>query len=220
MPTSYSWNLPAGWSGNSTTDSITVTVGSDPGMISITANGNCGSSIAQTLDVTVTSAPPQPGLITGADSVCQGAMATYSVNPVTGATSYTWDLPAGWSGISNSNSITIQAGLNLGSLSVIANNNCGASLPQTKMLITNSIPPKPAVIYGNDTVCEGSSQTYFIDSVPGATGYAWDLTFGTAFGFDTTRAYYHNCFYIGYPDDFITVAAITIVVIATCSRYR
>jgi len=204
--TSYSWNLPPGWSGNSTTNSITVTAGSIPGFISVSVNSNCGSSIAQELEVIVNSGPPQPGLIIGADSVCQGTMKTYSVNPVIGATSYTWNLPAGWSGISNSNSITIQAGLNGGSLSVVANNNCGASVPQTKMLTTNSIPAKPAIIYGNNTVCEGSSQTYFIDPVIGATGYAWDLTFGTSFGFNTTSITI-TAHHSGYPDDFITVSA-------------
>ncbi|HEX6849470.1 MAG TPA: T9SS type A sorting domain-containing protein [Chitinophagaceae bacterium] len=204
--TSYSWNLPAGWSGNSTTDSITVTVGSDPGIISVTANGSCGSSYAQTLDISINSTPSQPGLIIGSDSVCQSTSQLYSVNPVNGATSYTWSLPTGWSGLSNSNSITVQTGSNIGSISVVANNDCGVSIPQALIVTTKSVPAIPGLINGNDTVCEGSSQTYFIDSVPGAAGYTWDLTFGTAFGFDSTSITITPQ-YSGYPQDFITVAA-------------
>jgi hypothetical protein len=81
---------------------------------------------------------------------------------------------------------------------VTANTNCAASLPQTKALIANPIPAKPGIIYGNDTVCEGSTQTYFIDSVVGATGYAWDLTFGSAFGFDSTTITI-TALHSGYP---------------------
>ena len=204
---SYSWTLPQGWSGSSTTNSITVITGSNSGIIAVSAaTSNCSSGVAQTLDVTVNSGPQQPGLIIGADSVCQGTTEIYSVNPVPGATSYTWNLPAGWSGNSNSNSISAQAGLNGGIISVTANTSCAASLPQTKALITNPFPAKPGIIYGNDTVCEGSTQTYFIDSVVGATGYAWDLTFGTAFGFDSTSITI-TALHSGYPDDFITVSA-------------
>jgi hypothetical protein len=131
---------------------------------------------------------------------------TYSITPVPGATYYTWSLPNSWSGSSTSSNINVTAGSNNGVISVVAINACGASLLQTKMLTTNSIPAKPTIIYGNDTVCEGSSQTYFVDQVPGATTYAWDLTFGTAFGFDSTGITI-TALDSGYPDDFITVSA-------------
>jgi hypothetical protein len=48
---SYTWTLPAGWSGSSTTDSITVTAGSSPGTITVAGNFTCGSSAAQSIDV-------------------------------------------------------------------------------------------------------------------------------------------------------------------------
>jgi hypothetical protein len=204
--TYYTWNLPQGWIGTSTTSSITTIAGTSDGPISVIANNTCGSSNTQTLEIAIDSLPPQPGLITGSDSLCQLTSQLYSINPVNGATSYTWNLPAGWSGISNSNSIIAEAGSNNGSLSVVANNNCGASVPQTMFITTMSAPAMPALINGNDTVCEGSAQTYFIDPVPGATGYAWDLTFGTAFGYDSTIITItpqHS----GYVDDFITVSA-------------
>jgi hypothetical protein len=55
--TSYSWTLPSGWRGTSTTNSITATIGSNGGNITVTANNACGNSVAQTLAITVNPLP-------------------------------------------------------------------------------------------------------------------------------------------------------------------
>ena len=203
----YTWNLPIGWTGNSTSTSITVYTGTNGGLISVVANNSCGNSIAQTINVTVDSGPQQPGIINGNDTICTGSTQTYFIDPVAGAASYIWNLPAGWSGISNSPTITVQAGSNSGSISVVANSNCGASVPQTMFITSKSTPAMPALIYGSDTICDGSTQTYFIDPVPEATGYAWDFTFGTAIGVASTEITItaHNA--VVNPGDFITVSA-------------
>jgi hypothetical protein len=83
------------------------------------SNGSCGS------------APAQPGTITGNTSVTAGSSQTYSVAAVSGATSYTWTLPSGWSGTSTSTSINTTAGSTGGNISVKANNSCGASTART-----------------------------------------------------------------------------------------
>jgi hypothetical protein len=77
------------------------------------------------------SVPAQPGTITGNTSVASGSSQTYSVAAVSGATSYTWTLPSGWSGSSTSASITTSAGTVGGNISVKANNACGASTART-----------------------------------------------------------------------------------------
>src|SRR5690606_9150123 len=51
--TSYTWTLPSGWTGSSTSNSITVNVGASGGTISVVANSSCGSSAASTLNVNV-----------------------------------------------------------------------------------------------------------------------------------------------------------------------
>jgi hypothetical protein len=57
--TSYEWTLPSGsgWTGSSTTNSITVTVGTLGGDISVKAKNSCGSSGAQTQTLTVIVCP-------------------------------------------------------------------------------------------------------------------------------------------------------------------
>src|SRR6185369_10169639 len=96
---SYTWTLPAGWTGSSTTNSISATVGSAGGTISVTASNGCGTSTARTLSVSIGdgTAPAKPGAITisgGSAKVCPGDTRTYSVANVAGIT-YNWTAPAG-----------------------------------------------------------------------------------------------------------------------------
>lgn len=53
--TSYTWTLPSGWTGSSSSTSISATAGSSGGTISVKANNDCGSSAASNLNVTVES---------------------------------------------------------------------------------------------------------------------------------------------------------------------
>lgn len=65
--TSYIWTIPGGWSGASTTTSITVNVGTSPGAISVAAVNNCGTSNAQVYTATIFTATITPQ---GALNVC------------------------------------------------------------------------------------------------------------------------------------------------------
>jgi len=55
--TSYTWTLPSGWSGSSTSTSIYTTAGASGGTISITADNSCGSGVPRTLNIVLTSKP-------------------------------------------------------------------------------------------------------------------------------------------------------------------
>ena len=176
--TSYTWTLPGGWTGTSTTTSINATASSTSGNVSVTANNGSCSSLAKTLAVTVTSLPAQPGTITGSAAICSGTLNTYSITAVGGATSYTWTLPAGWTGTSTTNSINATASTTSGNVSVTANNTC-TSLAQTlAVTINNSIPAQPGAITGSATICSGTLNTYSIAAVSGATSYTWTLPGG------------------------------------------
>jgi len=49
---SYTWTLPSGWTGTSTTSTINTTAGNNGGVISVTVNYPCGPSTSQSLTVT------------------------------------------------------------------------------------------------------------------------------------------------------------------------
>ena len=184
--TSYTWTLPSGWTGSSTSNTINTTAGSTGGTISVTANNSCGKSLAQTLAVTVNNPPSQPGNISGNTTVCQNSSQTYSISPVSGASSYTWTLPAGWLGTSTTTSIIASVGSSGGTISVTANNTCGSSTPRTLSVSVNPIPAQPGTISGNTVACQGSSQIYSISPISGATSYTWTLPGGWSGSSTTT----------------------------------
>ncbi len=103
---------------------------------------------------------------------------TYSVTAVPGAAGYTWTLPSGWSGTSNTNSITVSTGNTGGNLLVKATNTCGSSTDQSLSVTVNLIPAQPGPITGNITATAGQNTDYSITPVSGATNYNWILFTG------------------------------------------
>lgn len=176
--TTYAWSLPSGWVGSSTTNSITVTPGTSAGAIQVTATTSCGTSVPQTRAVVFGSAPAAPGLIAGDSSICFNTTQTYSIAPVSGATSYTWSLPSGWTGTSTTNTITITCNTTSGNITVVAVNGCGQSTMATLPVTVITSLANPGTITGKDTVCSGAMETYSVAPVPGATSYTWSLPSG------------------------------------------
>ena len=107
--------------------------------------------------------PPSPGAIVGNLNVCQGSTQIFSIDSVPNALNYTWSLPSGWSGTSISDSITIITANNSGSISIIANNACGSSSPQTLAITVNptyNLNDSVSICNGNIfTFPDGSTST-------------------------------------------------------------
>ncbi|TVZ27340.1 putative secreted protein (Por secretion system target) [Gillisia sp. Hel_I_86] len=183
----YIWTLPNGWTGTSTTSSITINTGnSGSGNITVKAKNDCGTSSAATIAVSVKApAPVMSGTISGPALICAGSGGLiYSIPAITNATSYTWTLPNGWSGTSTSNSITATAGSS-GNISVIAKNSCGDSSASQNFNVqsTSGIPATPGLITtslgDNEKICPPYSNISFnVPSVANATSYNWILPSG------------------------------------------
>ena len=123
--------------------------GLDPGTYIFTVTNNGGFTSPSSGNVVINAQPVkpnQPGPITGNNPVCQGSSQTYSISLVSGATSYIWALPSGWSGSSASISISVTTGINAGSISVAASNSCGTSIPRTMNI---GMFTKPSVTTSN-----------------------------------------------------------------------
>jgi len=177
--TSFTWTAPSSWSPSSGTGSnFSTTVGSSGTTVSVTPSNSCGDGVNGYKSLTITNIPSTPGQISGPSSVCNGQQSTFSISSVSGATSYTWTLPSGWSGNSTSTSITCTPGSSSGSISVKANNSCGSSQQSWYTVAVSSAPSQPGSISGSTTVCSGTSQSYSISSVSGATSYTWSYTGG------------------------------------------
>jgi hypothetical protein len=184
--TSYTWTLPSGWTGSSTTTSIVTTVGISGGNVTVKANNACGSSAVRTKAETVTLLPASAGTITrtgGTDRVCPGDARTYTVATVTGIT-YNWTVPAGASISSgqgtHSINVTYTASFtSSGTITVSPSNSCGAG-PSSSRAVNRKTPAKPGVITGPASACHGTIKTYSINSVNSATSYSWTVPAGAS----------------------------------------
>ncbi|WP_299706556.1 T9SS type A sorting domain-containing protein [uncultured Pontibacter sp.] len=184
---SYAWTLPAGWSiitGQATTQ-ITVRAGSTAGTISVVAYNQYGSSGSRELQVAFGSVPGKPGAILGAASICAGARATFSVDVVSSAKSYSWTIPASWTIVSGQGTRQLEVAVSGqgGFVAVVAANECGQSeQSRREVLVMNAISNNN--IEGNQQICLGTIPAPLTGSMPtGADGtyvYLWESSTANA----------------------------------------
>jgi len=141
----YSWQFPAGWviTAGGTTNSVTVTVGTNTGLVLVTPANGWGTGPAQYLIISQTiPTPSQPSVITGSATPNEGTTQAYSVTNVPGVT-YTWTFPAGWvqTGGGTTNAITVTVGSGSGSISVTPSTVCGNGTDRKKAVAPISLPP-------------------------------------------------------------------------------
>lgn len=123
---------------------------------------------------------PNPGAITGNSTVFAGTGQTYSITPLTGATSYAWTLPAGWTGSSATASITVTTNATSGNVSVTASNACGTtssaniSVTVNKQNQTITFAPLTAKTFGdaNFNLAATASSTLPVSYVSSNTSVA------------------------------------------------
>ncbi len=141
----YSWTLPAGVTGTSITNTITVKFTKDAvsGNISVKGHNEWFDGQASVLAVTVNALPVNAGAISGDGAVCTGDNAfQYTVAPIDNASSYTWTLPTGATGTSTTNTIAVKFTKDAvsGSISVKGHNDCGDGQVATLPVTVNQSP--------------------------------------------------------------------------------
>ncbi len=185
---SYIWDLPAGATGFSNSNQITITYDSSSvsGNITVKGHNSYGDGVISSLFVTVDSLPSAAGTIIGNQTICQGQNSVaYIVPEIPGASSYSWSLPEGVTGTATGNSIIADYTLSSvsGRISVSARNKCGWGIPSNLAIVVNAKPPAPIisiteislqsnVITGNqwynlDGVLSGETDQYFTPLVSG-----------------------------------------------------
>jgi hypothetical protein len=174
--TSYTWTIPTGWSGSSVTTSISTTAGSASGTIKVKANNSCGSTLAQSKSLTVNATPAITGSTPG--SRCGPGTVTLGATASVGTINW-YTVPSGGSSQGTGTSFTTP------SISVTtiyyADATAGGCTTATRTAITatvNPLPLQPEAISGLSLVCQGSTNTYSIPIVTGATSYTWTLPAG------------------------------------------
>ncbi|MGG9972194.1 beta strand repeat-containing protein [Ferruginibacter sp. SUN002] len=195
----YAWSYTGGTgatlsgSGNSITYSFSSSATS--GQVEVTAaTGGCAASTAATYAVTVNPLPAQPGAFTTSTStLCAGTSGVaYEVPFAADATSdYSWSYVGGSNATINSGttrSVTVDFASNAtsGTLTVYANNGCGASASARTIAVTVNPLLTPAVTITaspSGAICFGTSVTFTPGtptnlgggSVTGPNTYEWFL---------------------------------------------
>jgi hypothetical protein len=183
--TSYSWSVPpqAQILNGQNSPSISVHFNSTGGIISVIAGNKCGNSNPTVMEVTLSGPPSSPAIIQGPARTCNGTTVSYTVDPVPGASSYFWTVPAGAIIISgqNTDSISILWGPDAGNISIVARNTCGESAPLIRSIGLETLPLPAGEITGTDTVCSNQeTYPYSVQSIIGATAYSWTIPTGTS----------------------------------------
>ena len=140
--TDYAWTIPTGWtfvgaSSGTTRTNITVTPGSGSGAVTVTVTASSCSpatsrGYANLFVAPVPAAPATPGTIAGptaTSTYCAGLTTQYAISPVTNASSYTWNVPTGWTIVSGQGTpgLTATVGSAGGNVTVTATNTCNTS---------------------------------------------------------------------------------------------
>ncbi len=130
--TSYHWTVPTDAtiiSGQGTT-AIIMDAGAQSGNISVRSESGCGNSEYRNLAISIIPNLSPPGSISGETLVDDNAIGeSYSIATVSGATSYTWGVPADAiiTDGQGTTDITVHFGTASGDISVYAVNSCDTS---------------------------------------------------------------------------------------------
>ena len=153
----------------------------------LTSNTNCPSgnpATSNSVSMVVSSSLPTSVTVSpSANPVCAGTTVNFTATPVNGgsAPGYTWTRN-GIIAVSNTSTYSCVPSNNDVIKCVLTSNYaCAtgnpASFSVTMSVINGQAPAQPGSISGSTWPCQGSTQTYAIQPVAGATTYNWHLPF-------------------------------------------
>ncbi len=166
--TSYVWSLPTGAtiiSGDGTREiEVQFSTTAQTGNISVYAENSCGAGPNITLQINVDELPQSIGPISGPEDLCQGTTGiSYSVTPVTDASTYNWTVPTGFTIVSGQGTAKIIVDLDpalnstVGDITVTPENYCGVSSSTSTLEV--EVHPLPQADAGTDQQLCGNSTT-------------------------------------------------------------
>lgn len=180
----YIWTISTGGTITSGAGTNAVTVswnqsGNNSVSVSYTNDLGCSSVSPTVYPVVVDPKPNAAGTVLGTSPVCAGAtMVTFTVGPITGATTYLWTLPAGATIVEGANTSTIKvdfaANASSGTVKVSGVNDCGSGISSPNFnVIVNPLPATPVITQNGDTLTSSANtgNQWYLDGViiPGAT---------------------------------------------------
>ena len=186
--TSYHWSVSGtGWSGSSTTGSLTATAGSGVGQLVVSGINSCGTGAATTVNVTPANVPALPSITTPGSVPCSGSASITCNATSSGASSFVWTvLGSGWSGSGSTSSVVVTVGSGTGMVICHGANSCGAGAADTVNMSPGTLPGAVIVTPPATLPCTGIV-TYNAAS-SGATSFVWSVSGSGYSGSSSTSA--------------------------------
>ncbi|WP_190300323.1 ice-binding family protein [Rufibacter hautae] len=180
----FTWSVPSGWvilSGQGTRF-LSVRPGTTGGYVKVVAANYCGTT-ADSTNITVSQPlTVSPKAIIGSKIACLSEESlTYSVEAVTGATQYTWTVPAGWQILSGQNTRVIQVkpGAGAGTVSLVVSNACGSSAAISLAVgVSSNVAFNLGAITGQPVTCATTKVTYSVPVNASVSTYTWTVPAG------------------------------------------
>ena len=188
--TFYTWTLGNGWTGTSTTNSITLTVPNISGQqlaFSVTASNECYESAAASWSPVVVT-ELAPFAISGQTVTCVGSFLAYSV--VATGVPVTWEFPNGWvqnGTFPNNNGGQFTAGES-GTISFTRDNGCSTRTETLEVNVVTSTPA-PAVLASITALCPNEATVISINLDEAATGSQFLYPLGWTYQPDTDTSF-------------------------------
>jgi hypothetical protein len=136
------------------------------------------------------------------------------VTNVAGVT-YTWTLPSGWSGTSNTSSINTIAGQNGGAIQVTARNSCGISQPAILQVIVNQLPTASLVPFAKQ--CASAGEITLTGGSPAGGVYAVNGTATPTFNPSLNGAGNYNITYTYTDGNGCSASASAVMIVSICA---
>ena len=118
------------------------------------------------------------GNITGDNQWCENQAGQLVVPQISGAQSYVWILPPGWTGATNNPLIQPIASDQSGLVTVTITNACGLQSSTSYNVTVTPQVASPGAITGATSICNGVNNVYSVPIDDAATSYLWQTTSG------------------------------------------
>ncbi len=182
--TSYIWTVSGtGWSGATTTssDSINLTAGTVTGTVTVKASNTCGTSSAYSFSAPLSTVPGAVSGIIIPSPICSGQPEYFIAHTATGATTYNWSVTgSGWTGTSNTASITLTPGATTATLAVSGVNACGSGAAYTTTVTSLASPVASYSVSSHSVLQATHVSVTFNGTAASGTTYTWSFDGGTA----------------------------------------
>lgn len=168
--TGYSWSGPNGFTSTDQNPAPITTSTASSGIYTLAASNTCGTTTATTATISIGSGPTSVSANAPA-SVCEGGSLTLT-GIATGATSYLWTGPDGFTSTDLNPAAITATTLSAGIYSLTATNGCSSTSATTGTVTVNTLPSAVSANASATLVCVGTSLT-LTGAATGATSYSW-----------------------------------------------